>query len=65
MLTFSYRNYDHVASLWAHEKWLPDAAVKLARAHYGAFSVQRADGLRIIALNDDFCRHLIQPNHWH
>ena len=47
-------NYDHVAGLWAHEDWLPSGAVSTARATYGAYSVQRADGLRIITLNTDF-----------
>lgn len=47
-------NYDHVASLWAHEAWLPSAAVSTARATYGAYSVQRVDGLRIITINTDF-----------
>ncbi|KAH8111897.1 Metallo-dependent phosphatase-like protein [Phellopilus nigrolimitatus] len=47
-------NYDHVAGLWAHEDWLPDAAVALARAHYGAYMVRRQDGLRVITLNTDF-----------
>ncbi|KAF8079019.1 Metallo-dependent phosphatase-like protein [Lyophyllum atratum] len=46
-------NYDHVASLWKHEKWLPDAAVTLAKAHYSAYMVKRADGLRVISLNTD------------
>ncbi|KAF4611481.1 hypothetical protein D9613_004138 [Agrocybe pediades] len=46
-------NYDHVAALWAHEKWLPEAAVELARAHYAAYMVKRVDGLRIITLNTD------------
>ncbi|TFK41947.1 Metallo-dependent phosphatase-like protein [Crucibulum laeve] len=44
-------NYDHVASLWQHEKWLPQAAVDLARAHYSAYMVKRIDGLRVISLN--------------
>ncbi|THH03993.1 hypothetical protein EW145_g5843 [Phellinidium pouzarii] len=44
-------NYDHLANLWAHEHWLPEAAVKLARAHYGAYMVRRHDGLRVITLN--------------
>ncbi|OCB86070.1 hypothetical protein A7U60_g6968 [Sanghuangporus baumii] len=44
-------NYDHVSSLWKHEDWIPEAAVELARAHYGAYMVQRRDGLRIITLN--------------
>ncbi|KAI5116890.1 hypothetical protein M0805_004635 [Coniferiporia weirii] len=44
-------NYDHVAGLWAHEQWLPETAVKLARAHYGAYMVRRHDGLRVITLN--------------
>jgi len=46
-------NYDHLASLWQHEGWLPQAAVQLARAHYSAYMVQRGDGLRIITLNTD------------
>jgi hypothetical protein len=49
------RNYDHVASLWEHEEWLPEAAVQLARTHYAAYMTKRADGLRIIALNTDMC----------
>ncbi|KZW00602.1 hypothetical protein EXIGLDRAFT_721370 [Exidia glandulosa HHB12029] len=47
-------NYDHVAALWAHEQWLPSAAVQFARAHYGGYSLTRKDGLRIITLNTDF-----------
>lgn len=46
-------NYDHVASLWEHENWLPESAVKLARAHYAGFMVNRHDGLRVISLNTD------------
>ncbi|KAH8099275.1 sphingomyelin phosphodiesterase [Cristinia sonorae] len=46
-------NYDHLASLWQHEGWLPQAAVQLARAHYSAYMVKRKDGLRIITLNTD------------
>ncbi|KAJ7597385.1 Metallo-dependent phosphatase-like protein [Mycena floridula] len=47
-------NYDHLASLWQHEGWLPEAAVELVRAHYSAYMVKRGDGLRIISLNTDF-----------
>jgi len=47
------RNYDHIAALWEHESWLPSAAVASARAHYGGYSVRRADGLRVITLNTD------------
>ncbi|KAF7370831.1 SER THR protein phosphatase family protein [Mycena sanguinolenta] len=46
-------NYDHLASLWQHEEWLPESAVDLAKAHYAAFMVRRQDGLRIISLNTD------------
>ncbi|KAH7102564.1 sphingomyelin phosphodiesterase [Auriculariales sp. MPI-PUGE-AT-0066] len=46
-------NYDHVAALWEYESWLPSVAVASARAHYGGYSVQREDGLRIITLNTD------------
>jgi hypothetical protein len=43
-------NYDHLAELWAHEKWLPETAVQLAKAHYSAYMVRRQDGLRIITV---------------
>ncbi|KAJ8462161.1 hypothetical protein ONZ51_g11074 [Trametes cubensis] len=46
-------NYDHVASLWEHEGWLPQSAVDLARSHYAAYMVRRTDGLRVITLNTD------------
>ncbi|KAJ7269242.1 sphingomyelin phosphodiesterase [Mycena haematopus] len=46
-------NYDHLASLWQHEDWLPESAVELAKAHYSAYMVKRQDGLRIISLNTD------------
>lgn len=52
-ITLLSRNYDHVASLWAHEGWLPEVAVQQARAHYAAYMVKRVDGLRIITLNTD------------
>ena len=48
------RNYDHVAGLWEFEGWINASTAALARAHYGAYAVQRADGLRIITLNTDF-----------
>ncbi|OBZ68610.1 Sphingomyelin phosphodiesterase 2 [Grifola frondosa] len=47
------QNYDHVAALWQHEEWLPQAAIELARAHYAAYMVKRQDGLRVITLNTD------------
>ncbi|KAJ6485920.1 Metallo-dependent phosphatase-like protein [Mycena sanguinolenta] len=46
-------NYDHLASLWQHEEWLPESAVELAKKFYSAFMVKRQDGLRIISLNTD------------
>ncbi|KIJ54050.1 hypothetical protein M422DRAFT_73723 [Sphaerobolus stellatus SS14] len=46
-------NYDHVADLWRNEGWLSAGTVQQAKAHYGAYSVQRQDGLRIITLNTD------------
>ncbi|KAJ8469581.1 hypothetical protein ONZ45_g16843 [Pleurotus djamor] len=46
-------NYDHLALLWKHERWLPQSAVDLARTHYSGYMVRRADGLRIISLNTD------------
>ncbi|KIY52639.1 sphingomyelin phosphodiesterase [Fistulina hepatica ATCC 64428] len=54
-------NYDHVAGLWEYENWLSGGTVKTARSHYGAYSVQRSDGLRIITLNTDFCK---SPNYF-
>jgi sphingomyelin phosphodiesterase len=50
------RNYDHLASLWEYEGWLPEAAAQLARKHYSAYMVRRLDGLRIITLNTDMCK---------
>ncbi|KAF8177267.1 Metallo-dependent phosphatase-like protein, partial [Mycena galopus ATCC 62051] len=47
-------NYDHVAGLWELEGWIDDTAAQLARANYGAYMMQRGDGLRIITLNTDF-----------
>jgi hypothetical protein len=55
LLNQRYRNYEHLAALWGHEGWLPDAAVQLARTHYAAYMVQRKDGLRVICLNTDMC----------
>ncbi|KAI0778609.1 sphingomyelin phosphodiesterase [Trametes elegans] len=46
-------NYDHVASLWEHEGWIPHSVVDQARAHYAAYMVRRQDGLRVITLNTD------------
>ncbi|KAG5337801.1 hypothetical protein C0989_008856 [Termitomyces sp. Mn162] len=43
-------NYDHVADLWKHEKWLPAAAVQLAKRHYAGYMVKRMDGLRLYFL---------------
>ncbi|KAF7332972.1 Sphingomyelin phosphodiesterase [Mycena venus] len=47
-------NYDHVAGLWELEGWIDETAAQLARANYGAYMVQRGDGLRIVTLNTDF-----------
>jgi hypothetical protein len=35
------------------DRWLPEAAVKQAKANYAAYAVQRKDGLRVITLNAD------------
>jgi len=56
----SLRNYNHVAGLWELEQWLPRSAVDQARSHYAGYSVQRTDGLRIISLNTDFCKHALR-----
>ncbi|KAH9858229.1 sphingomyelin phosphodiesterase [Lenzites betulinus] len=50
-------NYDHVASLWEHEGWLPLSAVETARSHYAAYMVRRQDGLRVITLNTDLANY--------
>ncbi|KAJ7473924.1 Metallo-dependent phosphatase-like protein [Mycena galericulata] len=47
-------NYDHVSGLWELEGWIDETAAQLARANYGAYMVQRGDGLRVITLNTDF-----------
>lgn len=43
--------YDHVTALWEQEGWLPAASVEFSRAHYAAYMVKRADGLRVISLD--------------
>ncbi|KIJ21978.1 hypothetical protein PAXINDRAFT_124362 [Paxillus involutus ATCC 200175] len=43
--------YDHVTALWEQKGWLSAASVETSRAHYAAYMVKRADGLRIISLN--------------
>lgn len=48
-------NYEHVAALWELEGWIDATSAAQAKAHYGAYSVQRQDGLRIMTLNTDFC----------
>ncbi|KAF4604855.1 hypothetical protein EYR40_003637 [Pleurotus pulmonarius] len=50
-------NYDHLALLWKHEKWLPDSAVRLARTHYAGYMVKRADNLRVVSLNTDIANY--------
>ena len=57
IIDFLYRHYDHVAGLWQHEGWLPNAAVEFSRSHYAAYMVKRTDGLRIITLNTDLCKN--------
>ncbi|KAG9308172.1 sphingomyelin phosphodiesterase [Chiua virens] len=47
--------YDHVSTMWYYEDWLPEASVEYARTHYGAYTVKRPDGLRIISLDTDMC----------
>ncbi|KZT07673.1 Metallo-dependent phosphatase [Laetiporus sulphureus 93-53] len=47
-------NYDYLAALWELEGWLSPSEAQQARKTYGAYSVQRGDGLRIITLNTDF-----------
>jgi len=44
-------NYDHVAALWEEENWISSSVANTARATYGAYAVQRSDGLRVITLN--------------
>lgn len=56
-----FRNYDHVSGLWNLEQWLPQTSVDQARTHYGAYSVQRTDGLRVISLNTDMCKRHCVP----
>ncbi|KAG1728628.1 sphingomyelin phosphodiesterase [Suillus paluster] len=47
--------YDHVTALWEQEGWLPEASVEFSRAHYAAYMVKRADGLRVISLDTNLC----------
>ncbi|EPT05669.1 hypothetical protein FOMPIDRAFT_1110912 [Fomitopsis schrenkii] len=50
-------NYQHLAALWELEGWIDSQSAQQARTHYAAYTVQRQDGLRIITLNTDFCKH--------
>lgn len=47
-------NYDHVAALWQLDDWISPDVAQQARTTYGAYAVQRQDGLKIITLNTDF-----------
>ena len=48
-------NYGYVSKLWEYEGWIDHLVGKSARKHYGAYSVRRKGGLRIITLNTDLC----------
>lgn len=47
-------NFDHVSALWKHEGWLDDETARMARTHYGAYSIKNHYGLRMITFNSDF-----------
>lgn len=55
-LISSTRLYDHVTALWEQKGWLPEASVEFSRAHYAAYMVKRADGLRVISLDTNLCK---------
>ncbi|KAG0140651.1 hypothetical protein CROQUDRAFT_52923 [Cronartium quercuum f. sp. fusiforme G11] len=46
-------NYENVARLWARNKWLPEDVAEKSKAHYGAYAVERYDGLKIISINTE------------
>jgi sphingomyelin phosphodiesterase len=48
-------NYGYVSKLWEYEGWINHLVGNSARKHYGAYSVRRKGGLRIISLNTDLC----------
>ena len=61
-LFFFSRNYDHVSALWQYEGWISEGTVDIARAHYAAYMVRRADGLRIITINANLCESSLLLN---
>ncbi|EJU00868.1 hypothetical protein DACRYDRAFT_116765 [Dacryopinax primogenitus] len=46
-------NYDTLSTLWENNDWISSDVAAMAKAHYGAYSVARPDGLRIITINTD------------
>ncbi|CAH7666931.1 Metallo-dependent phosphatase-like protein [Phakopsora pachyrhizi] len=46
-------NYEHFSRLWLHNKWIDEDVAKISRAHYGGYSVERYQDLKIITLNTD------------
>lgn len=56
-MKYHHRNYDHVAALWQLDDWISPDVAQQARTTYGAYAVQRQDGLKIITLNTDFCEY--------
>lgn len=52
-------NYGYITKLWEYEGWIDNLVGNTARKHYGAYSVRRKGGLRIISLNTDLCQSCI------
>lgn len=52
-------NFNHLASLWEHARWINADESEQVRTHYGAYSKLHTKGLRIITFNSDF---IYRPN---
>ena len=47
------QNYQKVAQAWANYSWIDSDVASFVQSHYGGYSVEVVDGLKIIALQTD------------
>ncbi|CAD6579392.1 MAG: hypothetical protein TREMPRED_002464 [Tremellales sp. Tagirdzhanova-0007] len=50
---FIMQNYQKVAQAWANYSWIDSDVASFVQSHYGGYSVEVVDGLKIIALQTD------------
>jgi len=59
----TFRLYEHIASMWQYEGWLPEQAIEYAATHYAAYAVKRTDGLKIISIDTNLCEFYLTRCH--